>query len=139
MDTKKNYQIRVNGKLIDVTQEVYVTYYSMERRARFLMEKDEKHGLLHYSDLDTEEILGEEMIPDLANPSVEMACTSRLLREKLHKGLEQLPAEDRVLLQAIYFDGMSSHQLSAKMGIPQTTVSYRCRRAISRLRKYFEK
>lgn len=139
MAENRKYRIRVDGILVDVSEEVYHAYYSMERRARFLMEKDEKHGLLHYSDLDTEETLGEEMLPDLVNPSVEMACTSHLLRKKLYEGLEQLPAEDRVLLQAIYFEGMSSHQLSAKMGIPQTTVSYRCRRAISRLRKYFEK
>lgn len=60
MAENRKYRIRVDGILVDVSEEVYHAYYSMERRARFLMEKDEKHGLLHYSDLDTEETLGEE-------------------------------------------------------------------------------
>ncbi len=45
-------------------KEVYRAYYSIERHTRTLDEKDIRNGKVLYSDLDTDELLGEEMVPD---------------------------------------------------------------------------
>ena len=55
MAEKKEYQIKVQGQLVPVTEEVYLTYYRMKRRELHLEEKDAAHGVFYYSALDTEE------------------------------------------------------------------------------------
>ena len=65
MAEKKEYRIKVQGQLIPVSQDVYLTYYRMKRRELHLEEKDMAHGVFHYSALDTEETTGENGIPVL--------------------------------------------------------------------------
>lgn len=139
MAEEKSYYVRIHGNIIEVTEEVYLTYYRMDRRARFLKEKDEQNGTVNYSNLDTEDTLGEEMIPDTTSPSVESVAIHSILKQKLYESLGQLCAEDRELLQALYFEELSERQYSERTGIPQRTVNYRRRRAVDRLRKFFEK
>lgn len=38
-----------------------------------------------YSDLDTDELLGEDMIPDMTSERVEDSAIYSILREKLHQ------------------------------------------------------
>ena len=136
---EKTYWIRVPEGLVEVTKEVYVTYYRVRRREQFLEEKDARNGKVLYCDLDTEEILGEEMIPDHISPDVQDAVMARLMAEKLHACLKKLPEGERKLLYALYFDGLSERQYSAKTGVPQKTVHNRKKKAIQKLKKFFEK
>ena len=61
MAEERKYRIRVDGILVDVSKEVYHAYYSIERHTRTLDEKDTRNGKVLYSELGTEEVLGEEM------------------------------------------------------------------------------
>ena len=83
MKEKKEYQIRIPGRLVPVSKEVYLAYYRMARREQFVFEKDRRAGVAYYSDLDTDEILGEETIPDLAAPTVETVAVTQVMRESL--------------------------------------------------------
>lgn len=47
-------------------------------------EKDERNGLVSYDSMDTEDILGEETIPDQCLPSVEDSALNSLLIKQLH-------------------------------------------------------
>ena len=71
MAEERKYRIRVDGILVDVSKEVYRAYYSIERHTRTLDEKDIRNGKVLYSDLDTDELLGEDMIPDMTSERVE--------------------------------------------------------------------
>ena len=135
MAERKEYRIKVQGVLVEVTKEVYLAYYSIERHTRTLDEKDERNGKILYSALDTEETLGEEMIPDIGASSVEDIALGNILCEKLHRCLALLPEPERELLHALYFEGLSERQLSNRTGIPQRTINDRRNRAIARLKK----
>lgn len=50
--------------LIEVTKEVHDIYYQMERRERYLIERDSAHGLLHYDAWSHERLNGEDYIVD---------------------------------------------------------------------------
>ena len=97
MAEKKKYQIKIQGQLVPVTEEVYLTYYRMNRRELHLEEQDRKHGVFHYSALDTEDITGEDGIPDRISPPVEDVVADKLLAEKLHQCLAQLTVEEQKL------------------------------------------
>ena len=90
MAKKKIYQIKVQGQLVPVTEEVYLTYYRMGRRERHLEEKDRAHGVFSYHALDTAEIYGEDIIPDIVSPRVEDLIVDKLIAEKLHRCITQL-------------------------------------------------
>ncbi|WP_313560045.1 RNA polymerase sigma factor [Ruminiclostridium cellobioparum] len=139
MAEKKKYQIKIQGQLVPVTEEVYLTYYRMNRRELHLEEQDRKHGVFHYSALDTKDTTGEDMIPDRISPPVEDVVTDKLLAEKLHQCLAQLTQEEQKLIFTLFFQNKSEHQLAAETGIPRMTIHNRKRRILSRLKKLMEK
>jgi RNA polymerase sigma factor (sigma-70 family) len=139
MAEKKKYQIKIQGQLVPVTEEVYVTYYRMNRRELHLEEQDRKHGVFHYSALDTEDITGEDGIPDRISPPVEDVVADKLLAEKLHQCLAQLTVEEQKLIFTLFFQNKSEHQLATETGIPRMTVHNRKKRILARLKKLMEK
>lgn len=98
MAEKKEYCVRVRGALVPVTQEVYQVYYQAKRRAKTLYEKDERNGLVSYDGMDTEDTLGEEMIPDRDAISVEDAAIADALRKELRRCLAMLPQQEKEIL-----------------------------------------
>jgi len=137
MAENKKYIIMIGGELIEVSSAIYQVYYGVERHTRMLDEKDQRHGLVLYSNLDTPEMSGEGMIPDCDAVSTEDAAIARILCEKLHRCLNLLPEGDQKLLNAIYFDGLSERKLSKLSGVPQRTINDRRRKALKRLKKFF--
>ncbi len=137
MAENKKYIIMISGEQIEVSSEIYQAYYGMERHTRMLDEKDQSHGLVLYSNLDTSEISGEATIPDCDAVGTEDAAIARILCEKLHRCLNLLPEVDQKLLNAIYFDGLSERKLSKLSGVPQRTINDRRRKALKRLKKFF--
>jgi len=139
MAEKKKYLIRVQGQLVSVTEEVYLTYYRMNRRELHLQEKDAKHGVFFYSALDTSETNGEDAIPDLISPRVEDIVEDKLIAERLHKCIAQLTQEEQELIFSLFFQNKSEHQLSAETGIPRMTIHNRKKRILARLKKLLDK
>ncbi|MDK2965787.1 sigma-70 family RNA polymerase sigma factor [Lacrimispora sp.] len=138
MAEKKEYRIKIQGQLVPVTEEVYLTYYRMRRRELHLEEKDSANGVFYYSALDTEETTGEDAIPDLTSPRVEDVAVDKLLAEKLHQCLLQLTKEEQELIFMLFFQNMSEHQLAAETGIPRMTIHNRKNRILARLKKLME-
>ena len=139
MTENNKYRIRIPGAFVEVTHEVYLTYYRMERHARHLEEKDADHGRVLYSNMDTEQLVGEEAIPDLDSSSVEDSALDRVMKEKLRKCLPMLTNQEMDLIDGLYFQGLSEHQLSAETGIPQRTIHDRKVLILRKLKKLMEK
>lgn len=135
MAEKGKYIIRVQGSLVEVTEEVYRVYYGVERHLLTLDEKDERNGKTLYSDLDTMEVLGEEMLPDRNAVSVEDAAIALVLHDQLHRALDLLPPSERKLINALYFEGLSERQISKRAGVHYMTVHNRKIRILKKLSK----
>lgn len=132
---EKKYYIKVQGELIEVPKEIHLTYYRMDRRARFLNEKDEFHGTVLYSDLDNEEITGEEMVPDFDSEAVEEIAIRRVLNERVHDFLSKLTQSEQALIHALYFEGLSERRYAKMKNTPHMTVHDRKTRILEKLRK----
>lgn len=139
MTEAKKYRIRIPGACVEVTREVYLTYYRMERHARHLEEKDSDHGTVLYSDMDTECLVGEETIPDLLSPSVEDAALDRLMVDRLRKCLPLLTESEMLLIDALFYQGISERQFSCNTGVPLMTIHNRKIRILGKLKKLIEK
>ena len=139
MAEKREYQIKVQGQPVPVSEEVYYTYYRMKRRELHLEEKDKAHGVFHYSALDTKATNGEDAIPDLISPHLDDVVMDKLIAEKLHQCIAQLAQEEQELVFALYFQNKSEHQMAAETGIPRMTSHNRKNRILARLKKLIEK
>ena len=133
--SQKDLYIKINEELINVSEEVYLTYYRMESRARYLERKDILHGKTLYSNLDTEEMTGEDGIPDLDSESVEDEAIRKMMADKLHKCLNLLPTHERELLIEIYFNEKSEVQLAKELGVLQQSISYKKLKILKKLQK----
>ena len=139
MAENKEYRIKVQGQLVPVTEEVYLTYYRMKRRELHLEEKDTAHGVFYYSALDTEETNGEDAIPDLLSPHVEDMVVDKLMSQQLRQCIAQLSKEEQNLIFALYYQGKTQMELERETGIKQQTISYRDRQIRLKLKKMMEK
>lgn len=135
----KKYRIRVTGTLIEVSKEVYLTYYRMDRRARYLEEKDTDHGTALYSNMDTEEMIGEEMIPDTDSPSVEEMALDMVMNEKLRKCMLTLTIQELELVDGLFFQELSERQFAFRTKTPLMTIHNRKVRILRKLKNLMEK
>ena len=134
MADKEKYMIKIEGKLIEVSPDVYYAYFRMERQERGQEEKKQRNAVVSYDALDTEETTGAETMPDLIVPSLEHQIISREIRDTLHQAVDALPKAERELIKAIYFEGMTENDFAKASGMSQTGVSSRRRKILSKLK-----
>jgi len=140
MDTKKKFYIRVENQVEQVTEEVYREYFKMDRRERYLEERDLVHGRFLYSQLDNvyEDVLGEEMIVDSLAEDLCDVIVSKIMIEKLKECLSLLSDEDLNLMIQLFYEEKSQRQLSEESGVPLMTISDRKNRVLKKIKKSME-
>lgn len=135
---KGQYFIRIENEVVEVSQEIYETYYSMGRREKYLEERDYSHKLLYYSALDTPDLVGEELITDSDSQAIEDQIIQNMVSEELHIVLDQLKKRDREIINELFFCGLTERKLASKLGIKQQTLNERKNRILKDLKKVFK-
>ena len=138
MAEEKKYYIYVSNTLVEVSEEVYLAYYQEDRRRRTVDEKEQRNGTVSYDDLDTVELSGAERFADRTAVSVEDAAIDRIMADKLHRCIDRLPREDRALIRALFFDGLSERKYAALIDKPQRTVHDHKVAALRKLKKFWK-
>lgn len=123
MADKEKYMIKVEGKLVEVTPEVYYAYFRMERQERGQEEKKAYNKVMSYDALDDEEKKAIDNIPDVAITSMDEIVIANDMKNRLHRALDLLPKGERELLQAIYFRGMTEEKYGNEVGISQLLLA----------------
>ena len=98
MAAKKEFYIRIKDELVEVTQEVYLTYYRGKRGEETQLEKICRNHVVSYDAFDTESALGAEMLIDTASDEPEDIVIARLMAEKLHDSISKLSEDERQLI-----------------------------------------
>ena len=130
---EKKYYIRIPEALVEVTEEVYKASKYMDRHLQTLKEKDMRNHVFSYNALDTDDMLGVEMIPDQSSSSLEEQVVADIMATKLRRCIELLPVEDRELIHDIYYEGKSEKEIGKEIGISQKAVSKRLHRTLQKL------
>lgn len=138
MADKEKYIIKVEGKLVEVTPEVYYAYFRMERQERWQEEKKQGHGVLSYDALDDGETVGLDNVTDATSPGLEEIVIAGEIRDKVRNAVAALPKADRELIQAIYYEGMTEREYAKKHGISQNSAFKRRRKILSKLRSFMD-
>ena len=139
MAEEKKHYIKVQGEMVEVSEEVYLTYYRMERKARVVVEKDQRNGTVLFSELDAQEFLTAETLLDPHAVSVEAIVIGNLMNEKLRICLRQLSDDESSLIRRRYWDQVSQSELASELQTSQQVISYRERQILGKLKKLLEK
>lgn len=138
MADKERYIIKIQGKLIEVSEDVYYAYFRMERQERWQEEKKQEHDVVSYDALDNGETVGAEAVPDLASPSMEELAIAKDLNDRLHHAVAALPKAERELIRAIYFEGVSAADYADKVGISHRGVNKQRKKILSKLKLFLD-
>jgi RNA polymerase sigma factor (sigma-70 family) len=139
MAENKKYRIWMGGKPVEVSKEIYTCYYRMERRERYLEERDLVHGKTLYSQLNDEDITGEDMIPDRDAAPVEDIVIGRIMADRLRACLRLLTGGELALIIRRYYEDRSQNDIAAELGLNQSSICRKEERILAKLRKLLEK
>ncbi len=135
--------ITVDGVDVEVAEDVYLAYSQADRRERYVGKQFS--GKL----LSLEQMAEDDLLPDYvgaeAAPSAEEEALEREQAQSLAERKEMLLLAmlslndaDRELINALFFDGASTRDYAARIGITQRAVIKRRDRILRDLKKYFE-
>ena len=136
------YYIEIGEEQIPVTEEVYRAYKRPAWRERKRQQRLRAKGTggpdctkavgAAPLSIDWMQQEGRE-IPECGS-SLEDTVIMNTMIEELRKALAQLAPNDREILE-LFGEGHSDRKISAMIGMPQTTVSYRRRSLLKKLRE----
>ncbi len=109
----------------------------MDRRERYLEERDIKNGVMNFGDIEDANYSAEEKIVD-ENTNIEMEVIDKILYSAVLEAMSSLSEEEIWLIQELFFYGQNERELSRKTGIPRKTISYRKEKALSKIRKFIK-
>ena len=134
---RDNYVIKVDGELVKVSREVYETYHRMERRERYLVERDQDNSLILFSTLRAEDSSTDVPIKD-SGVDVEEEVIQKIFLDKLPKALALLTDDEIEMIRDLYWKGMSIRELAKKTDTAKSTLLNKRDRILAKLRKALE-
>lgn len=130
------YIITIDDKEVEVTEEIYREYYRMERRERYLVERDMKQQVHYYNALDTDEMNGIDAFPSAIN--IEEILIKEEGTRGLYQALNQLKEHELELIRQLYFTGRTERELAIKSGVRQQTLNEKKVRILKKLKKFIK-
>lgn len=141
-NVNETYYIEIDGQQIPVTEAVYRAYKRPYWKEKKRQQRQREKGIggqdctkaVGAAPLSIERMIEDGLDIPQGGSSLEDTVIINELIEELHKALAQLALNDRTILD-LFGDGLSDRKISAETGIPQTTVSYRRKVLIKKIRK----
>lgn len=143
-DGSVKYIIIVDGITVEVNHEVFTAYSQMDRHERLLDEWCQKIPHVSLEKL-TEADVPIDIYTDRHSPSAEdiileaeseMEHATLLLR--LPEAMAQLTGEERTLIAALYFDGVSTRKYAKDCGVYQRAIIYRRDKILKKLNEFMK-
>lgn len=129
----KEYFIRIGDQEVPVTEEVYRAFKRpawterKRREVRTDMERSLDVFLDDGFDIPSNDTLVEEIVED------------KLLLDMLLAALAELTADERNLIDALYYQEKSEREVSKETGVPHPTIHSRKVSVLQKLKKLLEK
>lgn len=134
MSDLSKYYIPINGTLIEVTKEVYESYYQYSRKELYQEEQAQENGVFSYDSLDNGRLLGSELFANPTDLTMEETIITQELHDLLHRCINALPSADRELIQQLYYNNQSTRSYAKDLGISKSGIAYRHEQTLSKLR-----
>ncbi len=133
----KEYKIRINNEFVTVTEEIYIAYYKMGRRERYLEEVSVERNLSYNQLLEKDYPIENKM----SNQQflLEDKVIEKIMLEKMIVALDMLTEYEKVIIDELFFNGTSIRELSSHLNVPRSTLHEQKDKIIKKLRKVINK
>ena len=154
-DGSFTYTILVNGKAVEVGEDVYTAFATTERkmeymeldlkRDRVLQDADgrvvrDEHGhpiTLPEREMSLDKLLADDWDYQSPEPLTEEAVIGQMEVDTLRHFITMLEADEQALITALFYDGMTEREYAAVLGITQKAVNKRKFKVLGKLKKLF--
>lgn len=133
----KEFKIKINKEIISVSEEVYITYYKMARRERYLNEVSLEKDLSYNQLMDKEYPIEAKMIEP--QKRIEEEVIEKIMIDKMTRAIKNLNDNERIIINELFFYGKSERELANLMKIPRTTLHSKKIKIISKLKNFIQK
>ena len=133
----EEFKIRINKEVIYVSEEVYISYYKMGRRERYLDEVSFKKELSYNHLMDKEFPIEAKMTEP--QKLIEDEIVQKIMIEKMTIAIESITANERMIINELFFKGKSIRELAAILDISKSTLHEQKDKILKKLRKIIEK
>ena len=136
--------ITVEGRDVEVPEDVFNAYAQADRRERYLLEEQSVGRVLSLEQMAEDDLLpnyvGAEAAPSAEEEVLKREQVRTLAEAKqiLLLAMLTLNDADRELISALFFDGVSTREYAGRIGVTQRAVIKRRDRILRDLKKYFE-
>lgn len=138
-EADKSYEdklfLPLHGMLMEVEEEEYKSFYKNVRRQKYLKEVSTANGDFSYDMLTTDDFNGQDILVD-TEQDVEEIVEKNLMLDRLNDCLSLLSAEEKELIQMIFFEELTEREIAKKQGISQVAVHKRKQRILHKLKSY---
>ena len=89
----------------------------------------------YYANIDGEGFMIEDF-PDL-NCDVEHCVLTKMEQQDIHKVINQLNSEERMIIYGIFFENKTQTQMAEIMGISRQMLSYKLKSTLNKMREMY--
>lgn len=141
------YYANVDGKMIEITKEVAYAMNNFYRSSqpRKVAIKNEKGEIVEKKirEIPYSETQGpdyEFTIEDFPDYScdVEDTVISSVERQDIHRVIEKLDVEERMIIYGIYFENKTQVQLAKIMGVSRQVLAYKLNTILNKMRRMYQ-
>lgn len=125
------------GMLMEVSKATYTEFYRMQRRQKYIDERSKDNKDISYDSLTTDEFNGEDILVD---ESVDVAglAIHNVLLDKLRSVIPMLNADEKELIKALFFIGLTEREYAGMCGVSQVAIHKRKNRILAKLKNFLE-
>jgi len=131
--------ITVDDKDIEVSQKIFDAYSKIDRRERYISDEVESGIKVSLDDLWESELrcaaLNAQQAEDIA--SLIVKHEDKHLIHLLNEALSTLDDDEKQLIQALFYDGISAREYARRSNVSDMTIRKRRDRILDKLRKFF--
>ena len=141
----KKFYIRINGELMEVDYKVYREYSYGKRKEKYFMfdlkwggikQKGGKNKLVREISLES---LWEKGIEISTDDTVWSIIEKEIDLEKLYVAIHRLDIWEKIVLQKIFWEGLSEKRIAEELNISRSTLNYRKGKIYKIIREEVEK
>ena len=140
--TYKNKKfIYIHKMLMEVTEEEYIDYFQEIERNRYaekILKKFSDISIEQQQRINEEEDIRDKDVVADPNCNVEFEITRKSEIEQLKNALLELTEDEYKIIKALFYEEETVRKYAEKIGIPYSTVQYRKKQILNKLKKFIK-
>lgn len=135
-DFEKKRFVPVQGCLLEVDENTYKDIYREYERNRYVQKLERENTVCRADAIGNNEAASTDNAT--SRDDLENQVINRVMIEKLVSALGQLEPEESVIIDLVYYKGMSKRSAAELIGFTQSTMEYKVKKLIRKLKAIME-